>query len=175
VFGQPLNSGVSQQYFHQAKYFIINQSNMTRRKKIPQNRQDEIITLSSRRCCLCFGINSDLSPKKGQIAHLDQNSENNDIDNLAWLCLDHHDEYDSRTSQSKGLTIGEVKQYRAKLYEAVERDRQNVLLTSKSPSQRKVYTLVGGFTLIALVILVVWFLARPSQKIDLPPKKWTRS
>jgi hypothetical protein len=121
---------------------------MAQRKKIPQNKQDEIITLSGRKCCLCFGINSDLSPKKGQIAHLDQNPENNDIDNLAWLCLDHHDEYDGRTSQSKGLTIGEVKQYRARLYQIVERDRQNILPTSKSPPQGGVYTLVGGFVLV---------------------------
>ena len=137
---------------------------MTSRKKIPQNTQDDIITLSGRKCCLCFGINSDFSPKKGQIAHLDQNPENNDIDNLAWLCLDHHDEYDSRTSQSKGLTIGEVKQYRTKLYEAVERDRHNVLATSRSPFEENVYTLVGGLTLVALIILVAWYLMQSSQR-----------
>ena len=137
---------------------------MTRRKKIPQSKQDEVITLSSRKCCLCFGINSDFSPKKGQIAHLDKNPENNAIGNLAWLCLDHHDEYDSRTSQSKGLTIGEVKRYRDKLYEAVEKDRQNALPTSKSPSQGKVYALAGGLAPIALVILVALYLTKSSQR-----------
>lgn len=137
---------------------------MTRRKKTPQNVQDEIITLSGRKCCLCFGINSDFSRKKGQIAHLDQNPENNVIDNLAWLCLDHHDEYDSKTSQSKGLTIGEVKRYRAKLYEAVEKDRQNVLSTSKSPSQRGMYALAGGLILVAVFILVILYLAKSSQR-----------
>lgn len=139
---------------------------MTRRKKTPQSIQDKIITLSGRKCCLCFGINSDFSPKKGQIAHLDQKPENNAIDNLAWLCLDHHDEYDSRTSQSKGLTIGEVKQYRDKLYEAVEKDRQNALPTSPSASRGRIYILAGGFALIALVILVALYLAKSSQQVN---------
>ena len=58
--------------------------------------------------------------KKGQIAHLDRDPSNNALDNLAFLCLPHHDEYDSTTSQSKNLTIHEVKRYRAMLYRSVE-------------------------------------------------------
>ncbi len=137
---------------------------MTKRKKIPQNIQDEILTLSGRRCCLCFGINSDFEVKKGQIAHLDRNPENNDIGNLAWLCLDHHDEYDSRSSQSKGLTIGEVKQYRAKLYEDVERHRQDILPTSKAPSRWKIYALGGSLVLVALIVLISWYLTKSPQR-----------
>ena len=57
--------------------------------------------------------------KKGQIAHLDGNWANNAEDNLAFLCFDHHDEYDSKTSQSKGLTEQEVKAYRKQLYQEV--------------------------------------------------------
>ena len=53
--------------------------------------------------------------KGGQIAHLDHNSHNNVLDNLAFLCFDHHDEYDSVTSQRKGLTAGEVKEFRREL------------------------------------------------------------
>ncbi len=37
--------------------------------------------------------------------------------NLVFLCLEHHDEFDGRTSQSKGLSAHEVKHYRAKLSE----------------------------------------------------------
>ncbi|MDH7972128.1 hypothetical protein QH494_08010 [Sphingomonas sp. AR_OL41] len=43
------------------------------------------------------------------------------MDNLAYLCLDHHDQYDSRRSQSKGFTVGEVKQYRSELRNIVQR------------------------------------------------------
>lgn len=58
--------------------------------------------------------------KAGQIAHLDQNSANPDISNLAFLCFDHHDQYDSTTRQSKNLTPNEVKRYRDELYRDVE-------------------------------------------------------
>lgn len=82
--------------------------------------KDEILTAvlvsSRRRCCLCFGLNRDLAPKAGQIAHLNQKRNDNREDNLVFLCLQHHDAYDSRTSQSKGLTVGEVRAYRNELY-----------------------------------------------------------
>ena len=65
---------------------------------------------------ICFGISSDVNEKLGQIAHLDCNSNNNDLDNLAFLCFDHHDKYDSKTSQSKNYKEKEVKIYRDELY-----------------------------------------------------------
>jgi len=52
---------------------------------------------------LCFALKRDSREKKGQIAHLDGSPANHDRDNLALLCFDHHDRYDSETSQSKGL------------------------------------------------------------------------
>jgi hypothetical protein len=57
--------------------------------------------------------------KNGQIAHLDHNNFNNAESNLAFLCFNHHDEYDSRSSQKKGMTIGEVKSFRSELIEAL--------------------------------------------------------
>jgi len=66
---------------------------------------------------LCAGLHDDFGIKKGQIAHIDGNSSNSDSDNLVYLCLDHHDELDSKTSQSKGLTFEELKEYRRRLYE----------------------------------------------------------
>lgn len=87
------------------------------RPKISDAVQTQVVLLSRRRCCICFGLHGDFALKKGQIAHLDQNNSNNDLENLAFLCLEHHDEYDGTTSQSKGLREGEVKQYRKELYE----------------------------------------------------------
>ena len=75
----------------------------------------DVLVASRRRCCLCFALSNDAGEKKGQVAHLDQNSSNSSRDNLVFLCLDHHDQYDSRTSQAKGLTIDEVRQYRGQL------------------------------------------------------------
>ena len=89
------------------------------RSKIPLETETEVLLRSRRRCALCFGLTRDTSIKRGQIAHLDRDRSNNKIENLAFLCLDHHDQYDSRTSQSKGLKITEVQYYRAELEEAL--------------------------------------------------------
>jgi hypothetical protein len=86
------------------------------RKSIPPNTIDEVLLQSRRRCAICFGLEFDTRIKPGQIAHLDQNNTNADVDNLVFLCLHHHDEYDSKTSQSKGMTVGEVRTHRKELY-----------------------------------------------------------
>ncbi|OGP51602.1 MAG: hypothetical protein A2Y79_08850 [Deltaproteobacteria bacterium RBG_13_43_22] len=57
----------------------------------------------------------------GQIVHIDQNRENNEPDNLVYLCLRHHDLYDSVSSQSKGLTSGEIRLYRQMLADNMSR------------------------------------------------------
>lgn len=90
-----------------------------RRPKVPQVTELEVLAFSRRRCALCFGLEGDISRKRGQIAHLDHDRTNNALDNLAYLCLPHHDEYDTRPSQSKGLQLREVKFHRSALYEAV--------------------------------------------------------
>lgn len=90
------------------------------RKRILEDVQTRVLTRSRRRCCICFGLNRDTSIKQGQIAHLDKDSSNNSEDNLAFLCLNCHDRYDSRTSQSKNFTIGEVKGFRSELDAALD-------------------------------------------------------
>ncbi|MDZ7757769.1 hypothetical protein [Rhodohalobacter sp.] len=90
------------------------------RKKVKQTTQTEILYKSRRRCSICYGLNGDIELKKGQIAHLDQDSSNNDFDNLAFLCFDHHDEFDGNTSQSKSIQKNEVKRYRDDLYRLIE-------------------------------------------------------
>ena len=89
------------------------------RKPIAADIQTRVLSECRRRCCICFGLDRDTTLKSGQIAHLDRNRDNNTVENLAYLCLDHHDQYDSRTSQSKGLTIGEVKLFRQELVQSL--------------------------------------------------------
>ncbi|MBP2232629.1 hypothetical protein J2847_005960 [Azospirillum agricola] len=89
------------------------------RKAIPARTQSEVLVKSRRRCCICYGLNRDTSLKAGQIAHLDQKNSNSSLENLCYLCLEHHDEYDSTTRQRKNLTIDEVKYFRKELYEHV--------------------------------------------------------
>lgn len=110
---------------------------MAKRPNIPKATETAVLTKSRRRCCLCFHLDGDDSEKPGQIAHLNHDPANNDEENLAWLCLPHHDRYDSRTSQSKGLTIEEVKEARAALYAAIDQRAEvgkQAPPTGRSPS-----------------------------------------
>lgn len=91
------------------------------RKQIAPNVQTNVLVGSRRRCCICFGLSRDTNLKSGQIAHLDRNNANNVETNLAFLCFNHHDDYDSRASQRKNFTIGEVKQFRSELYQTINR------------------------------------------------------
>ncbi len=95
---------------------------MRHRKKIPREIVAAVVARCRRRCCICYGLQTDKSEKKGQIAHLDHESSNNALDNLVFLCLEHHDQYDTSTSQSKGLTAEELRRYHAELLAFVERN-----------------------------------------------------
>jgi hypothetical protein len=90
------------------------------RKPITEQTQTDIFLKSRRRCCLCFWHNGEDEVKRGQIAHLDWDNENNAESNLVFLCLDHHDQYDSTPSQSKGLRLREVTRWREELYREME-------------------------------------------------------
>lgn len=85
------------------------------RKAITTQVQTQVLIRCRRRCAVCYGLNHDVTRKKGQIAHLDGNNSNSNIENLVYLCFDHHDEYDSTTRQSKNLTLAEVRHYRNEL------------------------------------------------------------
>lgn len=88
---------------------------LAKRRSVPESVQSKLVTACRRRCCLCVYLNDDRSVKAGQIAHIDRDSSNSNISNLAWLCLEHHDQYDSRTSQSKGMIPGELIKYKSAL------------------------------------------------------------
>lgn len=90
------------------------------RKKIPTEIQTQVLIQCRRRCCICYGLEKDYRIKKGQIAHINNNKNDNRLDNLAFLCLPHHDEYDSITSQSKNLTKNEVREFRKELQNEID-------------------------------------------------------
>ncbi|PSF11698.1 hypothetical protein [Marinobacter shengliensis] len=87
------------------------------RKHITQTTQADVVIKSKRRCALCVGLNDDLSEKPGQIAHLNGDNSDSRFENLVWLCLEHHDKFDSKTSQTKNYTSLEIRSYRDKLYQ----------------------------------------------------------
>lgn len=91
------------------------------RRPLPKSVETAVLVQSRRRCCICFGLDRDTRLKAGQIAHLDKDSSNHSEENLAFLCLVHHDEYDSATSQRKNFTIREIKEFRRELYSTINK------------------------------------------------------
>jgi len=104
---------------------------MTERKPIPPDIETQVLQKSRRRCCLCWSLYGDATVKQGQIAHLDHDPSNCDFDNLAFLCLPHHDEYDTKRSQAKGFRPEEVKSYRNRLYATDILEKQDAPLIIK--------------------------------------------
>lgn len=85
------------------------------RKFVSKEIQTKVLLKSKRRCALCFGLCNDINIKEGQIAHIDGNNQNDAEENLAFLCFNHHNEYDSIKRQSKNLTEQELKTYKSRL------------------------------------------------------------
>lgn len=87
------------------------------RKPIPQVVQADVVIKSRRRCALCVFLDGNESERPGQIAHLNGDNSDARFENLVWLCLEHHDKFDSKTSQTKNYTRTEVTSYRDRLYQ----------------------------------------------------------
>lgn len=85
------------------------------RRASPRQTVTEILVRSRRRCCLCACLENDFSVKPVQIAHIDHNPSNSNPTNLIPLCVPHHDDYDSKRSQTKGITAGEIRHYQSEL------------------------------------------------------------
>lgn len=109
----PLNSNVRRYPY----YLWL--TTMTNRPKLSRDVEREILLRSRRRCCLCYGLSGNFDERIGQIAHIDHNSSNNALDNLAWLCFEHHSLYDSTTRQHKNYQPDELKAHRSRLYAAI--------------------------------------------------------
>ena len=92
---------------------------MKTRGAFPEAIQVQIFTKCMRRCVLCYVLKGDRRAKNGQIAHIDRNRANSTLENAAYLCLNHHDEYDGKRKQSKRFKPDELKHYQNLLYEAV--------------------------------------------------------
>ena len=104
------------------------------RKPIPPVVQADIVIKSKRRCALCVGLEGNTSERPGQIAHLNGDHSDNRFENLVWLCLEHHDKFDSTTSQTKNYTQLEVRSHRDKLYQmysSSEYSQDDIELTRK--------------------------------------------
>ena len=106
-----------------------------KRANIPETTLLSVLLSCRRRCCLCVWLDGDKSTKRGQIAHIDHDRSNPKEENLAFLCLSHHDEYDSTTRQSRKLTEGEVREYRNRLHRLIASGEDASPVTIAVPAQ----------------------------------------
>jgi hypothetical protein len=114
------------------------------RVRTPTAVETEVLVRSRRSCALCFGLNLQTGPVRGQIAHVDRDSSRTGFDDLCWLCLQHHDEYDSKPSQSKGFTPHELRRYRTELYAFLDQVR-NQLVAASQPTMSPEAVTVAQF------------------------------
>jgi hypothetical protein len=116
---------------------------MNGRTHIPEHVQHRVLDRSRRRCALCVHFDNDSGQKEGQIAHLDRDPSNFAEDNLAFLCLPHHNDYDTKRRQTKNLTIREAKTARDRLYDFIEKGRD---LVTAGPQEFVTHQLAGVST-----------------------------
>jgi len=83
----------------------------------------ESILVRSRRCCLCYFLENDHTEKEGQLAHIDRDPSNSSEANLAYLCLHHHNLYDTQYSLTKWLTTAELRHYKRLLHKMLGTER----------------------------------------------------
>ena len=116
---------------------------MTSCRKTSPKDETAILIKNRRRCCLCFGLNADGREKPSQIARLNRDPSNASEGNLVYLCLEHHDSYDSTTRQSKGLTIWEMRHYRDSLYRALGSMSDQALQVLTGTDRELLNTMLG--------------------------------
>jgi len=85
------------------------------RKAIPEKVERSVLIKSRRRCAFCYFFENDTKRAEGQIAHIDRDKSNHKESNLVFLCLSHHNEYDTRPSQTKRYQPEEAKSAKASL------------------------------------------------------------
>lgn len=91
----------------------------------------DLLNKCRRRCCMCYSLDRDNRQKNGRIVYLDSNTKNDSIDNLAYLCLDHHNAFESRMSQSKNYTSGELFSYKTELERYIFTEWNKPILSSE--------------------------------------------
>jgi len=107
---------------------------MKTREKIPPKIESQILLANKHACCICQKMHV-------QIHHIDGNPNNNDISNLAILCIEHHDLASMKGGMTKKLNPDDIRKYKIEWEKkcemdilALARDRLNFYATAyKNP------------------------------------------
>jgi hypothetical protein len=78
-----------------------------RRPKIPAAAEEETLFNARHTCCICREKNNDVI-----IHHIDGNRKNNNLDNLAVVCLECHSKVTGTRGLGKSFKPGEVRRYK---------------------------------------------------------------
>ncbi|GAH63199.1 unnamed protein product, partial [marine sediment metagenome] len=84
------------------------------RKKIPINIDAELLFNNDRTCCICRDRR-----KRPQIHHINGDTSNNSLDNLAVVCPIDHDEIHKQGGMTKGFSPVLVKKYKSSWEQSV--------------------------------------------------------
>lgn len=133
------------------------------RKPIPQDVQNKVLTVSRRRCCLCVFLAGKDIPVNGQLAHLNRDASDAKFENMVYLCLQHHDDYDTVRRQTKNLTLAEVRHWRDKLYERYSKKDAIEKGDIVEPRAGREYSSVSGYDAV---------IANPENHLDHLDDPW---
>jgi hypothetical protein len=114
-------------------------STAPKRKRRPPTKATEVAVLSKcrRRCALCYTYDDkDLADLQGQLAHISKDRSDSSEENLVYLCLRHHDSFDSTRSQSKGITEGELRKAKERVEEYISLNGRHGTVQSRVAFER---------------------------------------
>lgn len=87
------------------------------RVAIPEEVADVVLKKCRRVCCMCYGLEGDRHKKKGQLAHLKRHAKTKvSEEDVAFLCLECHAEYDNKDNRTRAYTPNEIRHYQDLLY-----------------------------------------------------------
>jgi 5-methylcytosine-specific restriction endonuclease McrA len=92
-----------------------------RRPKIDPATEDSILVRSQHRCCICYA-------EGVQIAHADDDRNNNEEDNLIPLCLRCHDKVSKKGGMTRGYTPEQLRMYKRRWFDEVQLARKRAAL-----------------------------------------------
>jgi hypothetical protein len=112
--------------------------NGQRRRRINKHTAAEVAYSVDLRCCLCEAT-SGFPPRarNGQIHHMDGDPRNNDLNNLVWLCLEHHEDAGKTGKTSRRLSPLTIGKFRDLLLKKVASTR--VLPKPRRAADRRVF------------------------------------
>lgn len=97
-----------------------------KRTKISESIEAEVLFKTDLKCCIC--------KKRGDhIHHIDSNPSNNNIENLVFLCFEHHNQATITNSLSRTLKPKTILRFRNHHYSEVEAQRNLKLSNNDKP------------------------------------------